>query len=196
MRLLTVELTSRNRGLIRSLAVVSIASLLMTACGSSSGSPSTSTSASASNTPAGAAFKYASCMRSHGVSGYPDPQVTTNPGGSVAIGIAGQSGPGASPAFQSAQKACSGILLAQTSTDGPSGPSRQEFLAFAHCLHTRGVLDFPDPNAQGQITGQMIDSSGVDLRAPSFMIAADACAGVTHGAITRARIARFVNGAH
>jgi hypothetical protein len=166
----------------------------MSACGSSFGSPSTS--AGASNSPAAAAFKYASCMRRHGVSGYPDPQVTTNPGGSVAIAIAGQSGPGASPAFQSAQKACSRILLAQSSTNGPTGPSKQEFLAFAHCLHTHGISDFPDPNVQGQITGQMINASGVDLKAPSFTTAADACASVTHGAITRAGIARVVNRAH
>jgi len=174
------------------MALVSIASLLISACGSSSSSPSTT----APNSPAAAAFKYATCMRRHGVADYPDPQVTTNPGGSVAIGIAGQSGPGASPAFPSAQKACSGILLAQSSTNGPTGPSKQEFLAFAHCLHTHGISDFPDPNAQGQITGQMINASGVDLKAPSFMTAADACVGVTHGAITRAGIARLVNRAH
>ena len=152
--------------------------------------------ASASNSPAAAAFKYASCMRKHGVAGYPDPQVTTNPDGSVAMAVAGPANASAAPAFRSAQKACSGILLAQSSSNGPSGPSRQEFLAFAHCLHTHGISDFPDPNTQGQITGQMIDASGVDLKAPSFMTAADACVGVTHGAITRANVARLVNGPH
>ena len=104
-------------------------------------------------------------MRKHGVSGYPDPQVTTNPDGSVAMAIAGPANASAAPAFRSAQKACSGILLAQSSINGHSGPSRQEFLAFAHCLHTHGILDFPDPNTQGQITGQMINASGVDLKA-------------------------------
>jgi len=193
MWLLTGERsTSRNRGLIRPLVVVSIASLLMTACGSSSSSPSPT----ASNSPAAAAFKYALCMRKHGVAGYPDPQVTTNPDGSVATAIAGPANASAAPAFRSAQTACSGILLALSSSNGHSGPSRQEFLAFAHCLHTHGISDFPDPNTQGQITGQMIDASGVDLKAPSFMTAADACVGVTHGAITRAGIARLVNRTH
>jgi hypothetical protein len=186
--------TSRNNGLIRPLALVASASLLLSACGSSSGTPSAS--ASASNSPAAAAFKYASCMRQHGVSGYPDPQVTTNPDGSLAMAIAGPPNASAAPAFQSAQKACSGILLAVGSTNGHSGPSRQAFLAFAHCLHTHGILEFPDPNTQGQITGQMINASGVDLKAPSFMTAADACVGVTHGAITRANVARLVNGPH
>lgn len=184
--------TCRKKDLVGSLVVVSIASLLLTACGSSSSSPSTT--ASASNSPAAVAFEYGSCMRKHGVSGYPDPQVTTNPGGSVAMAVPGPANASAAPAFHSAQKACSGILLAQSSTTGPSGPSRQEFLAFAHCLHTHGISDFPDPNTQGQITGQMINASGVDLKAPSFMTAADACIGVTHGAITRANVARLVNG--
>lgn len=192
MRPLTVQRsTSCSTGFIRPLVLVSIASLLISACGSSSGSPSTA----ASNSPAAAAFKYASCMRKHGVAGYPDPQVTTNPDGSVATAIAGPANASAAPAFRTAQKACSGILLAQSSS-GPSGPSRQEFLAFAHCLHTHGISNFPDPNTQGQITGQMIDASGVDLKAPSFMTAADACVGVTHGAITRANVARLVNGPH
>ncbi len=183
--------TSRNTSFGRPVALVSIASLLMTACGASSSSPTTS--ASASNSPAAVAFKYASCMRQHGVAGYPDPHVTTNPDGSVAMAVAGPANGSAAPAFRSAQKACGGILLAQSSNNGPGGPSRQQFLAFAHCLHTHGISDFPDPDTQGQITGQMINASGVDLKAPSFKTTADACVGVTHGAITRAGIARLVN---
>jgi hypothetical protein len=181
----------RGNAVVR-LLVVSIASLLMSACGSSSTSPT----AAASDSPTAAAFKYGSCMRHHGLAGYPDPQVTTNPGGSVAMAIAGPANASAAPAFRSAQKACNGILLAQSNSNGTSGPSRQEFLAFAHCLHTHGIPDFPDPNTQGQITGRMVDASGVDLRAPSFMTAADACVGVTHGAITRAGVARIINRSH
>ncbi len=176
-------------GLVRPLLVVSTASVLMSACGSSSRPPSTS----ASESPAAAAFKYASCMREHGVAGYPDPQVTTNGGGGVAIAVAGPANASAAPAFRSAQKACSGLLLALQNSSGPGGPSRQVLLAFAHCLHTHGVPDFPDPNTQGQITRQMVAASGVDLKAPSFFTAAKACVGVTHGAMTVAGVARFIN---
>lgn len=183
-----------NSSNVRSLVLIAIASLLLTACGSSSGSRSAG--ASASNSPAAAAFNYARCMRKHGVSGYPDPQVTTNPDGSVAMAVAGPSSSTAAPAFEAAQKGCSAILLAASSANGHSGPSKQAFLAFAHCLHTHGILDFPDPNTQGQITGQMIRASGVDLKAASFTTAADACVGVTHGDITRADVARVVNGPH
>jgi hypothetical protein len=147
MWLLTRERsTSRDKGLTRPLAVVSIASLLVTACGSSSSSPSTS----ASNSPTAAAFKYALCMREHGVAGYPDPHVTTNPDGSVAMAVAGAANASAAPAFRSAQKACSGILLAPSSSNGPTGPSRQEFLAFAHCLHTHGISGFPTPTPKAR----------------------------------------------
>jgi hypothetical protein len=181
--------TGSNVGFIRPLAAVSIACLLIAACGSSAGPSSTAES----NSPAAAAFKYASCMRNHGITGYPDPQVTTNPDGSVATAVAGPPNASAAPAFRSAQKVCNGILIAQSSSNGHGGPSKQEFLAFAHCLHDHGIANFPDPDTHGEITGQMIDASGVDLKARSFMTAADACVGVTHGAITRAGVARFVN---
>jgi hypothetical protein len=190
MSLVAVQRSTRRKQSHLWLPVlVSIASLLLSACGSSSSAPSTT----ASNSPAAAAFKYASCMREHGIAGYPDPQVTTNPDGSVAMAVAGPASASAAPAFRSAQKACSGILLAQGASNGGGGPSRQEFLAFAHCLHAHGIPDFPDPNAQGEITGQMIHASGVDLKAASFATAADACVGVTHGAITRGGVARLIN---
>jgi hypothetical protein len=134
-------------------------------------------------------------MRAHGVTGYPDPQVTTNPDGSVATAIAGPATATAAPAFRPAQKACNGLLRAHSS-NGPSGPSRQKFLAFAHCLHTHDIPDLPDPNTQRQITGQMIDTSAVDLNAPSFLTTADACVGGTHEAITHAGIARLDNRPH
>lgn len=193
MWLLTAQRSaSRKTGLIRPAVVVSIASLLMSACGSSSGSPSTT----ASDSPAAAALQYASCMRKHGVAGYPDPQITTNPDGSVATAIAGPANASAAPAFHSAQKACNGILTAPSSSNHAGEPSRQVFLAFARCLRSHGISDFPDPDPQGQITGQMIHAAGVDLKAPAFITAADACLGVTHGAITRANVARLANGPH
>jgi hypothetical protein len=134
-------------------------------------------------------------MHSHGVRNYPVPRETTTPGGAVAVTIAGPATAGAAPAFQAAEKACSRILPPPSSS-GPTGPSKQEFLAFAHCLHIHGIPDFPDPNAQGQITGQMIAASGVNLKAPAFFTAAKACVSVTHGAMTIAGVARFINGSH
>ncbi len=63
------------------------------------------------------ALKMAQCMRTHGVPNFPDPQVTTGPGGrGIGIRIGGAPGSGKpgfdpnSPAFQRAQKACGGLL--------------------------------------------------------------------------------------
>lgn len=58
------------------------------------------------------ALKFAACMRSHGLSNFPDPQVASTPGGGVGIRIGGL-GSGLdpnSPAFKSAQQACGSIM--------------------------------------------------------------------------------------
>jgi hypothetical protein len=180
---------------MRSLALVSVA-LIVAACGSSPSSPATSDSAS--NSPGAAAYKYASCMRAHGVSGFPDPQVTTTPGGgSVAVRQAIPAGVGQSPKFKAAQNVCKGIIPAPGSGGSDrEGPSKQVFLAFARCLRSHGISNFPDPDAEGQLTLQMITAAGVDLKAPSFETAARACLGVTHGQISMADVAQAVNGPH
>jgi hypothetical protein len=68
------------------------------------------------------ALKMAACMRAHGVSNFPDPQVSSAPGGGVGVRIGG---PGSgidpnSPAFKSAQQACGSIIgKAPLSAAGP-----------------------------------------------------------------------------
>jgi len=70
------------------------------------------------------ALKMAECMRSHGVPDFPDPQVTTGPGGrGIGIRMGGPKVGGGgfdpnSPAFQRAQKTCGGVL-------GAFGPKTQ-----------------------------------------------------------------------
>jgi hypothetical protein len=62
------------------------------------------------------ALKMAECMRTHGIPNFPDPKVSTGPGGKgITMSIGSQAaagGPGrlspASPAFQKAQKICGG----------------------------------------------------------------------------------------
>ena len=74
------------------------------------------------------ALKMAECMRSHGVPGFPDPKVTSGPGGhGIAVQIGGPPGSGStpggfnprSPAFQHAQKVCGGPF-------GKAGPISQK----------------------------------------------------------------------
>ena len=137
-------------------------------------------------------------MRHHGVTGFPDPQVTTTPGGGgVGVRQAVPASAGLSPKFKTAQNACKGILPPPGGGGpGQEGPSKQVFLVFARCLRSHGVSNFPDPSAQGQLTLQMIDAAGVDLKAPSFLTAAKACVGATHGQITLALVVRAINGPH
>lgn len=66
------------------------------------------------------ALKFAACMRSHGVPNFPDPQVSSGPGGGVAVRIGG---PGSglnpnSPAMKSAAQACGSII---GKAPGPGG---------------------------------------------------------------------------
>jgi hypothetical protein len=67
-------------------------------------------------------------------------------------------------------------------------------LAFARCIRAHGFPNFPDPSATGQLTHEMIAAAGINLHQPAVLQAGDACAGVSHGFITKATVARFVAG--
>jgi hypothetical protein len=127
-------------------------------------------------------------MRSHGVSGLPDPQVRRN-GNEISVIQALPSSAAASPQFKSAQRACQGIIPAPSNASPhDTAERRQAFLAFAGCMRSHGVSDFPDPNPQGQITPGMLSASGIDLHSRLVLDAALGCVSVTHGLITRADV--------
>ncbi|HLY35923.1 MAG TPA: hypothetical protein VKU35_04340 [Candidatus Limnocylindria bacterium] len=137
-------------------------------------------------------------MRQHGVTDFPDPHVSTTPGGgSTRIAMIAPASAVNSPAFKTAEKACRGILPGPGS-GGPDhhGPSKQVVLAFAHCLRGHGMAGFPDPNTQGQLTPQMISAAGVDVHSRQFVAAGKACVGVTHGQITVAEVEALASGKH
>lgn len=162
---------------------------LAAGCG---GSPSPS-QGQASKSPAQQAFAYARCIRAHGVPAFPDPQVSTTPG-SVGIRQGVPAAAGLSPKFPAAQKACRSIMPAVGKSGGSDqGPNKQALLAFAHCLRAHGITAFPDPNASGQLSGEMISAAGVDIHSPGFFNAAKTCVGVTHGAITLAQVTAAIN---
>jgi hypothetical protein len=166
--------------------------------GCSSNSPSSASSTNPSGQPSYAQAEqdwvdFADCMRSHRVPGVPDPAST--PGGLKSMLRPG-SPEMSSPAFQSAATACQHLL--------PGGGPRQHeehspaqiaaFLAFARCIRSHGLPNFPDPTSGGQLTRQMLANAGINIQLPAVQQAADACVGVTHGLITKAAVARFVAG--
>jgi len=176
------------------LVLAAVLATLGAGCGSST-PPNTGTQQSAS-TPGAAAFAYSRCMRAHGVTGFPDPQVSSS-GGSTSISQIAPASAVASPRFKSAQKACGGLEPGPgNATPDGHRPGAQVLLALAHCLRGHGFADFPDPDRNGRLSIQMITAAGVDYRSPQFLTAAKGCLGVTHGAITAAQVDSLVNGPH
>jgi len=140
--------------------------VLTTGCGSSN-SPGNAGSESAQ-----AQFlAYARCMRSHGVSDFPDP--TTSPGGGIAFQING--GPGSdlnhnTPRFRSASHACGTLLPGGQPAQTPSAANVALEVRWARCMRSHSLPRFPDPNRQGAF-----DSSKFDESSPAFQTASKAC---------------------
>jgi hypothetical protein len=141
--------------------------LLTAACG---GSPTNhAAAASAQQTQAVA---YASCMRSHGVPNWPDPDSS---------GVFDKSkltpqqlGAGGSK-VEAAQSACRHLL-----PNGGSGPTPAEVqqikaqgLQFSRCVRAHGVPSFPDPAGDGRIPDPA--TVGIDQGSPKFEAANRAC---------------------
>ncbi len=113
--------------------------LTVAACGSS-GTPPGSNSTTSNLTSQALAF--ARCMRSHGVTDYPDP---TNNGG---LSYPGST---SSPAFKSARTACAGLEPHKIApSSGPETPQQAaqdhaKLLRWAACMRQHGYPELPDP---------------------------------------------------
>jgi hypothetical protein len=189
----------RHRLLIPRVAAALAAATLIAACGGSAPKHRGSTGGSAQTSVNGvrmtvsqanaAMLRFASCMRSHGVDGLPSP---------VAAPAAFKHSFGTTtPVYRSALGSCQRLIPGQQRSSQGSAPSRRQLdamLAFAHCLRSHGFTRFPDPTSSAGITHEMLAQAGIDLHQPGLVRAADACAGVTHGYITRAVVAHFIAG--
>jgi hypothetical protein len=182
-----------HRGAIVAAAASGSLALLVAGCGSAK--PTPTTAASASQSPGSQAFKYAECMRAHGLSGFPDPVVSTS-GNSTRIAMMAPKSVMSQPHARQAIKACSSILPTPNPAQMAQEQHRRELgmLAFARCIRGRGVKDFPDPTAQGQLTLQMLATAGVDVHAPDVIAAARACVSSSEGVVTGADVARATQG--
>jgi hypothetical protein len=103
-------------------------------------------------------------MRSHGVSGFPDPTVQ---GGSVTFqGSFNQN----SPTYQTAAKACQSLMPGGQQGSPVSAQHLAAEVKWAQCIRSHGVPAFPDPNALGEF-----DSSKYDPTSSIFQTASQAC---------------------
>jgi hypothetical protein len=183
-----------HRGAVLAVAASGTIAVFVSGCGAVK--RTTSTVVSSSQSPAAQAFKYAECMRAHGLSGFPDPVVNTQ-GNSTRIAMMAPKSVMSAPGAKQALAACSSILPAPpNAAQMAQQQHRRELgmLAFARCIRGRGVKDFPDPTAQGNLTLEMITAAGVDLQAPNVIAAARACVSSSDGLITGADVARATQG--
>jgi len=94
------------------------------------------------------ATSFATCMRSHGVPGFPDP--TPGPGGGFGFEVGpNQQGGTTQSQMQAAQKACRHLLPDNGVPGKLSSAQQQEFLEYAACIRTHGFPDFSDPDFSG-----------------------------------------------
>jgi hypothetical protein len=174
----------------RSTAIaVAACSLLLAACGSSSDSTNTAASGRINAQGQQQMVLFTNCMRNNGVPSFQDPAVGANKA---------ELAPGSphSPAFLTAYSVCQHLLPGGGPGDGtPHSPAQiAAALAFARCVRSHGFPSFPDPTNAGRLTHEMVAAAGINLHQPAVLQAGDACAGLTHGFITRAIVARFVAG--
>ena len=175
---------------LATVGMVAAISILVAACGGTKKPPAPSASGSPQGSGIKDAYRYADCMRSHGVSAFQDPHISSH-GNSTSVGFHVDPQITGSPDFKSAQTACAHILPGLTGggpTPAEQHAREQAMLAFAGCMRQHGFPKFPDPTAQGRLTLAMITNAGIELGQPAVKPAAYTCAPVTHGLLTRADI--------
>lgn len=162
-----------GRGQVRrpgalALAAVAIAcALVLAACGSSHHPGHTQASSHAK------LVRYSDCMRSHGVSNFPDPEDGGYPLRTSGINMQ-------APAFQSATVACAKLQPGGAKEPAPITDAQVYQMAKkARCIRRHGFPNFPDPRlASGGHLFVNSPGAGWNPEAPAAVTARKACANV------------------
>ena len=177
-------------------AGLAVLSLLVSACGgspashvaqagSSAGSTRKSSTSPSATGKYAASLAYSRCMRSHGVSNFPDPKQV---GGGIQVSGSAPGIDPQSPLFVSARQACRHL---QPGGGEPARAGQQRALArmlhISQCMRAHGIPGFPDPTLSppsNRAGYSAIRSNGaawlaipdsIDVRSPAFKRAATAC---------------------
>jgi hypothetical protein len=134
------------RGARIAAGIIAVAGLALLAGGCGGGSSSSSSAASARSTRAStnsqSQLAFASCMRAHGLSSFPDPNSSGEIPKTQVVPLA------SSPQFPVAQRACQHLLpnvSGPTDTHAEVQAALSGMLQFAACMHSHGVQNWPDP---------------------------------------------------
>lgn len=141
---------SRTRRSLDFGASVAVIALLGAGCSHSPSTAGTGTGSGDSATSIHAqAVAFAECMRSHGVSGFPDPPVS----GSLTIDgvLNGSSLDSNSASWKQAIAVCKHLEPPGFTGTTANATQMNARLQFAQCVRDHGVSDFPDPTANGPL---------------------------------------------
>jgi hypothetical protein len=125
--------------------------------------------------------KFAECMRTNGVSEFPDPSAS----GKLTIdAIAnGSSLDTNTPAFRHATSACKNLEPAGFTGEKRSSQQQDAALKFAQCIRENGVSDFPDPvNGQSLVDTNRIPSAATSSGMSILNAALQKCSGAAAAA--------------
>ena len=156
------------------ITIVTAGALALAGCGGTSAGGTTTSSADSSP------IALSQCMRSHGVSHFPDPSGSGGQplfeqapsGGSGALIFDGQTFSG--PKVLAAEKACARFLPGSAPPPAPTAAQKHRILAAARCMRAHGVPNFPDPTFDGSRAGA---TKQVNPQTPAFQRAAQICHG-------------------
>jgi hypothetical protein len=121
--------------------------------------------------------KFSVCMRSHGVSEFPDPTVGSNglPSFGPTLNVNG-----GAPVFNAATRICRKVLPSLgPHTSAEKATAHAAALKYATCMRSNGVPNFPDPNGQGLIQINAIGT--LEPSSPQFQKAETACKSLESG---------------
>ncbi len=179
----------RRRRLLVPTAAAALAALAA-GCGSSNAPrvANVFTATTATTVSAGAGpVAFAACMRAHGIPSWPDPM----PDGGFdktkirALGVTGSR-------IRAIQDRNCGRLIVPTPPPQLSVQQQRTQLtderSFARCMRRRGVPGFPDPDAHGQLSVEMVQAQGIDVHATSFLRVVRRCLPASHGGLTAAKV--------
>jgi hypothetical protein len=149
------------------LAAAAGTALLTAACGAS-----TSANADPTATGRSAQFQqeldFAQCMRSHGVTDFPDPNPTSGFGGATSSEVRNN------PHFTTAASACHHLLP----NGGAGGANKVQqnlsaLLHIAQCMRSHGVPNYPDPDPNNALAD--LQHLGINVNSSQFQAAQRTC---------------------